>query len=260
MGPVALPRSGIGCWRPAAATAVDGSASRSASPASGTAPGPREPIPVEPDASVAVAVAVAAAIGAPEPVEATPAPADAVPIQSAPESSSATVSVSIGDEVPTDRLLVGHRVGQGRARRPAWSRAGAVDHLGRRRHAPGAAAGPGCVGRQPRRARAPGCGRARRRRAAVRSRGAPGLTRLTSQRRAELELRGVSAAPRVISRLRSAFSAVPTSVDPPHGSTSRRTPPSPASPRCRASRCSARASCRRYRPRPRSIGPGSPAD
>ena len=68
-------------------------------------PGPREPIPVEPDASVAVAVAVAAAIGAPEPVEATPAPADAVPIQSAPESSSATVSVSIGDDVPTDRLL-----------------------------------------------------------------------------------------------------------------------------------------------------------
>jgi DNA polymerase-3 subunit alpha len=68
---------------------------------------PREPIAVETDARVAVAVAdaAAAAIGAPEPVEETPAPADAVPIQSAPESSAATVSVSIGDEVPTDRLL-----------------------------------------------------------------------------------------------------------------------------------------------------------
>ncbi|MBA2634924.1 MAG: DNA polymerase III subunit alpha [Chloroflexi bacterium] len=68
---------------------------------------PREPIPVEAEARVAVAVAeaTAAAIGAPEPLEDTPTPADAVPIQSAPESSAATVSVSIDSDVPTDRLL-----------------------------------------------------------------------------------------------------------------------------------------------------------
>ncbi|MGH2417009.1 MAG: hypothetical protein ACRDFY_01620, partial [Candidatus Limnocylindria bacterium] len=71
---------------------------------------PREPIPVEPAATAAVAVvaeaeAVAAVIGAPEPVEEAPAPADAVPIQSAPEASAATVSVSIGNDVPTERLL-----------------------------------------------------------------------------------------------------------------------------------------------------------
>ena len=70
---------------------------------------PREPIAVAapPPAAVAVveAEAVAAAIGAPEPLEETPAPSDAVPIQSAPEASAATISVSIGDDVPTDRLL-----------------------------------------------------------------------------------------------------------------------------------------------------------
>ncbi len=72
--------------------------------------GSREPIAVAapPPAAVAVveaAEAVAAAIGAPEPLEETPAPLDAVPIQSAPEASAATISVSIGDDVPTDRLL-----------------------------------------------------------------------------------------------------------------------------------------------------------
>ncbi|MDX6593321.1 MAG: polymerase subunit alpha [Gaiellales bacterium] len=70
---------------------------------------PREAIAVAapPPAAVAVveAEAVAAAIGAPEPLEETPAPLDAVPIQSAPEASAATISVSIGDDVPTDRLL-----------------------------------------------------------------------------------------------------------------------------------------------------------
>jgi DNA polymerase III subunit alpha len=73
----------------------------------------REPIAVAapPPAAVAVveaeiqAEAVAAAIGAPEPLEETPAPPDAVPIQSAPEASAATISVSIGDDVPMDRLL-----------------------------------------------------------------------------------------------------------------------------------------------------------
>jgi hypothetical protein len=71
--------------------------------------GSREPIAVSPPPPAAVAVveaeAVAAAIGAPEPLEETPAPLDAVPIQSAPEASAATISVSIGDDVPTDRLL-----------------------------------------------------------------------------------------------------------------------------------------------------------
>ena len=70
---------------------------------------PREAIAVAapPPAAVAVveAEAVAAAIGAPEPLEETPAPLDAVPIQSAPEASAATISVSIGDDVPMDRLL-----------------------------------------------------------------------------------------------------------------------------------------------------------
>jgi len=73
--------------------------------------GPREPIAVQapPPAAVAVAEleaeAVAATIGAPEPFEETPAPLDAVPIQSTPLGAAATVSVSIGDDVPTDRLL-----------------------------------------------------------------------------------------------------------------------------------------------------------
>src|SRR5688500_7042736 len=67
-----------------------------------------EPIAVVAPAPAAVAVVepeVADAIGAPEPAEESPAPADAVPIQSAPEASVATVSVSIGDDVPTERLL-----------------------------------------------------------------------------------------------------------------------------------------------------------
>jgi hypothetical protein len=71
--------------------------------------GPRQSIPVEPPAPTAVAVVepevVAAVLGAPEPAEEPPAPSDAVPIQSAPVASVATVSVSIGEDVPTDRLL-----------------------------------------------------------------------------------------------------------------------------------------------------------
>jgi hypothetical protein len=68
-----------------------------------------QPVPVEPGAPVALAVAEpeVAPIGAglPEPADEPPAPADAVPIQSAPEAAVATVAVSIGEEVPTDRLL-----------------------------------------------------------------------------------------------------------------------------------------------------------
>jgi DNA polymerase-3 subunit alpha len=80
--------------------------------------GDREPIAVTPPVPAAVAVvepdtasereeavAVAAAIGALEPLEETPAPADAVPLQSTPVAAAATVSVSIGDDVPTERLL-----------------------------------------------------------------------------------------------------------------------------------------------------------
>ncbi|MDQ4035143.1 MAG: DNA polymerase III subunit alpha, partial [Chloroflexota bacterium] len=68
----------------------------------------REPIAIMPPTPAAVAVVepeVAEVIGAPEPAEETPAPVDAVPIQSAPEASAATVSISIGDDVPMDRLL-----------------------------------------------------------------------------------------------------------------------------------------------------------
>ncbi len=71
-------------------------------------------VPVEPAAPVAVAVAsapepepeeVSALVGAPAPGEDPPAPLDAVPLQSSPVASSATVAVSIGDDVPADRLL-----------------------------------------------------------------------------------------------------------------------------------------------------------
>ena len=100
--------SGIGCWRRAAA-AVGGSGRSEQgvwNGAAGSARADRRRA-APPPAAVAVVEAevVAAAIGAPEPLEETPAPSDAVPIQSAPEASAATVSVSIGDDVPTDRLL-----------------------------------------------------------------------------------------------------------------------------------------------------------
>jgi hypothetical protein len=67
----------------------------------------RQPVAVEPSEPVAVAVVAepAVGVGAPEPAEEPPAPVDAVPIQSAPEASAAMVSVSIGDDVPTERLL-----------------------------------------------------------------------------------------------------------------------------------------------------------
>ncbi|MDQ3149715.1 MAG: OB-fold nucleic acid binding domain-containing protein, partial [Chloroflexota bacterium] len=72
-----------------------------------------DPMPVEPRSLVAVAVvepegageAVAAALGAPAPLEETPAPRDAVPLHGVPIGSAATVSVSIGDDVPVERLL-----------------------------------------------------------------------------------------------------------------------------------------------------------
>ena len=68
----------------------------------------RQAVAVEPATPVAVAVEDArelATVGAPEPAEEPEAPPDAVPLQSAPEASVATVAVSIGEEVPADRLL-----------------------------------------------------------------------------------------------------------------------------------------------------------
>ena len=44
-------------------------------------------------------------MGAPLPGDDPPAPRDAVPLQKAPVASAATVSVSLGDDVPTDQLL-----------------------------------------------------------------------------------------------------------------------------------------------------------
>jgi len=69
--------------------------------------GRREPVPVEATAPVAVAMEAPAmvAVGTVEPAEEPPAPLDAVPLQATPAGSSATVSVSIGEEVPTERLL-----------------------------------------------------------------------------------------------------------------------------------------------------------
>ena len=65
-------------------------------------PSPRRRRPRLP---VVEAEAVAAAVGAPGAARGDARPPDAVPIQSAPEASAATVGVSIGDDVPTDRLL-----------------------------------------------------------------------------------------------------------------------------------------------------------
>jgi hypothetical protein len=62
--------------------------------------GDRQAVAVEAPEPLAVAV-----IAAPEPAEEPPAPAGAIPIQSAPEASAALVSVSIGEDVPTERLL-----------------------------------------------------------------------------------------------------------------------------------------------------------
>jgi hypothetical protein len=71
---------------------------------------PVEPVAVEAGAQVAVPVEaeaedVAAAVGAPAPGDDPPAPRDAVPIQSAPAGSAAMVAVSMGEDVPVDRLL-----------------------------------------------------------------------------------------------------------------------------------------------------------
>jgi DNA polymerase-3 subunit alpha len=69
----------------------------------------REPVAVEPTVPVAVTVEepepVLVAAGAVEPPDEPPAPSDAVPLQAAPAGSSATVTVAIGHDVPTERLL-----------------------------------------------------------------------------------------------------------------------------------------------------------
>ncbi len=71
----------------------------------------REAVAVEPATPVAVAVAeqepeeMSAFVGAPAPGDDPPAPRDAVPLQSVPVASSALVAVSIGDDVPAERLL-----------------------------------------------------------------------------------------------------------------------------------------------------------
>jgi hypothetical protein len=41
----------------------------------------------------------------PEPAEEPPAPRDAVPLQSAPVAAAASVSVTLGDDVPVEKLL-----------------------------------------------------------------------------------------------------------------------------------------------------------
>jgi DNA polymerase III subunit alpha len=73
----------------------------------GSSNGRRETVAVAAPARVAVAVDEPAlvGVGAIEPAEEPPAPPDAVPLQAAPAGSAATVSVSIGDDVPTERLL-----------------------------------------------------------------------------------------------------------------------------------------------------------
>ncbi|MEO6578089.1 MAG: hypothetical protein ABIO99_04235, partial [Candidatus Limnocylindria bacterium] len=62
-------------------------------------------VAVAPPPPVAMAIEEPIRPSAPEPAEEPPAPVDAVPIQSSPEASTATVSVAIGEDVATDRLL-----------------------------------------------------------------------------------------------------------------------------------------------------------
>ena len=68
-------------------------------------------IPVEAPAPAAVGVAaaepeqVAAVVGAPLPGDDPPAPRDAVPLQAAPLASAATISVTLGDDVPVELIL-----------------------------------------------------------------------------------------------------------------------------------------------------------
>jgi hypothetical protein len=77
---------------------------------------PPQPVPMAEAERVAVAIAPAsepdtaaeelsATVGAPAPGEDPPAPRDARPIQAAPAGGSATIALSIGDDVPVDRLL-----------------------------------------------------------------------------------------------------------------------------------------------------------
>ncbi|HVL53449.1 MAG TPA: OB-fold nucleic acid binding domain-containing protein, partial [Vitreimonas sp.] len=71
----------------------------------------RQAIPVQSSEPAAVAVVagepdeVSAAVWAPLPGDDPPAPRDAVPLQKAPAASAATVSVSLGDDVPVERIL-----------------------------------------------------------------------------------------------------------------------------------------------------------
>jgi hypothetical protein len=48
---------------------------------------------------------VSSAVGAPPPGDDPPAPRDAVPLQKAPVATAATVTVSLGEDVPADRIL-----------------------------------------------------------------------------------------------------------------------------------------------------------
>jgi DNA polymerase-3 subunit alpha len=64
----------------------------------------RVAVAVEPE-PVSVAEELSTTVGAPAPGEDPPAPADARPIQSVPVEGSGMIAVSIGDDVPVDRLL-----------------------------------------------------------------------------------------------------------------------------------------------------------
>jgi len=81
--------------------------------ASAAGPAPRQPVAVRPAPPAALPVTVdesraeelSVAVGAPLPGEDPPAPRDAVPIQAVAAASAATVAVSIGEDVPVERLL-----------------------------------------------------------------------------------------------------------------------------------------------------------
>jgi hypothetical protein len=64
----------------------------------GNGNGGRQPIAVEAPVTTAVAVV-------PEPADEPPAPRDAVPLQATPVAATASVSVTLGDDVPVEKLL-----------------------------------------------------------------------------------------------------------------------------------------------------------
>ncbi|HEU4864122.1 MAG TPA: DNA polymerase III subunit alpha, partial [Candidatus Limnocylindria bacterium] len=64
----------------------------------GNGNGGRQPIAVEAPVTTAVAVV-------PEPADEPPAPRDAVPLQATPVAAAASVSVTLGDDVPVEKLL-----------------------------------------------------------------------------------------------------------------------------------------------------------